>query len=153
MDVGSLVLDAIRNTDAAAQAAEINLEYELAEDLPILRADERRLQQVLTHLLSNAIKFTDAGGTVTVGAAVELDGTLLIYVRDTGIGIPEADIERVFEPYTQLDSTLSRRFQGAGIGLYVARALVLGHGGRLTLRSVPGQGTTAEIRLPPHHLA
>jgi signal transduction histidine kinase len=99
-------------------------------------------------LLSNAVKFTDAGGTVTVGATREANRGLLIYVRDTGIGIPEEDIERVFEPFTQLDSTLARRFQGAGIGLYVARALVLGHGGQLTLRSQPGVGTTAEVRLP-----
>ncbi len=152
VDVDTLIRDAIRQTDAAAQAAEITLAYELPDDLPMLRADERRLQQVLAHLLSNAVKFTDAGGTVTVGAAMEPDARLLIYVRDTGIGIPESDIERVFEPFTQLDSTLARRFQGAGIGLYVARALVLGHGGRLALRSVPGEGTTAEIRLPAMHL-
>ena len=69
-------------------------------------------------------------------------------MRDTGIGIPEADIERVFEPFTQLDSSLARRFKGAGLGLYVSRALVAGHGGKLSLRSVPGEGTTAEIRLP-----
>lgn len=152
VDIGTLIRDAIRNADAAAQAAEITLVAELPEELPILRADERRLQQVLGHLLSNAVKFTDAGGTVTVGALVEPDGGLLIYVRDTGIGIPEEALERVFEPFTQLDNTLSRRFQGAGIGLYVARALVMGHGGHLQLRSNPGNGTIAEVRLPPEHL-
>jgi signal transduction histidine kinase len=152
VDVTSLIMDAIRGADAAAQAADIGLQAELAEHLPLLRADERRLQQVLGHLLSNAVKFTEAGGTVTLGATMERDGGLLIYVRDTGIGIPDADLERVFEPFTQLDSTLARRFQGAGIGLYVARALVLGHGGRLTLRSTPGHGTVAEVRLPAEHL-
>jgi signal transduction histidine kinase len=106
------------------------------------------LQQVLNHLLSNAIKFTEAGGTIVVGAALEADGRLLLFVRDTGIGIPEADIERVFEPFTQLDSTLARRFQGAGLGLYVSRALVAGHGGELSLNSEAGQGTSAEVRLP-----
>ena len=65
-----------------------------------------------------------------------------------GIGIPEQDLERVFEPFTQLDSTLARRFEGAGLGLYMSRALVAGHGGELSLRSVPGVGTSAEIRLP-----
>ena len=73
-------------------------------------------------------------------------------MRDTGIGIPEADLERVFEPFTQLDSSLARRFQGAGLGLYVSRALVAGHGGELSLRSVPGAGTTAEIRLPAERM-
>ena len=115
--------------------------------MPPLRADERRLQQVLDHLLSNAVKFTEAGGTVSVGASLETDGRLLLFVRDTGIGIPEEDIERVFEPFTQLDSSLARRFQGAGLGLYVSRALVAGHGGELSLRSAPGEGTIG--RDPP----
>ena len=119
---------------------------------PTSVAEERRLQQALNHLLSNAVKFTEAGGTVSVGASLEADGRLLLFVRDTGIGIPEADIERVFEPFTQLDSTLARRFEGAGLGLYVSRALVAGHGGELSLRSVPGAGTTAEIRLPAERL-
>ena len=119
---------------------------------PTSVAEERRLQQALNHLLSNAVKFTEAGGTVSVGASLEADGRLLMFVRDTGIGIPEADIERVFEPFTQLDSTLARRFEGAGLGLYVSRALVAGHGGELSLRSVPGAGTTAEIRLPAERL-
>ena len=125
----------------------------LPNGLPALRSDERRLTQALSQLLSNAIKFTDAGGVVTIGARLESDGDMLISVHDTGIGIPAGDLERVFEPFTQLDSTLSRRYQGAGLGLYIARALVTGHGGRLTLRSAPGEGTTAEIRLPASRVA
>ena len=116
------------------------------------RADERRIQQALNHLLSNAVKFTEAGGTVSVGAALGADGRLRLFVHDTGIGIPAEDIDRVFEPFTQLDSTLARRFQGAGLGLYVSRALIAGHGGELSLRSVPGTGTTAEICLPAERL-
>ena len=76
----------------------------------------------------------------------------MITVTDTGIGIPEADQERIFEPFTQLDNTLSRRFEGAGLGLYVSRALIEGHGGRLRLHSRIGQGTTAELRLPGNRL-
>jgi signal transduction histidine kinase len=148
VDIARLVRQGVRQSDAAAQAAELTLTADLPDDLPRLRADERRLQQALNHLLSNAVKFTEAGGTVSVGAVLEADGRLLLFVHDTGIGIPEADIERVFEPFTQLDSTLARRFQGAGLGLYVSRALVAGHGGELSLRSALGVGTTAEIRLP-----
>jgi len=69
-------------------------------------------------------------------------------VEDTGIGIAHENLDRVFEPFIQLDNALSRRYQGAGLGLYVARAMVMGHGGQLTLRSTPGIGTVAEIRLP-----
>ena len=124
----------------------------MPDDLPLLRADERRLQQALNHLLSNAVKFTHAGGTVSVGAAKAVNGGLILTVRDTGIGIPDEDIERVFEPFTQLDSSLARRFQGAGLGLYVSRALVAGHGGELVLRSTPSEGTVAEVRLPADRL-
>jgi signal transduction histidine kinase len=152
VDVERLVRTAVRQSDAAAQAAEITLATELAANLPKLRGDERRLAQVLRHLLSNAVKFTEIGGTVTAGARLEPDGRLLIFVRDTGIGIREEDLERVFEPFTQLDSTLARRYQGSGLGLYVSRALVAGHGGRLTLHSRVGEGTTAEIRLPAGQL-
>jgi signal transduction histidine kinase len=148
VDLARLVRHCVRASDQAAQAAEITLSVEVPDDLPQVLADERRLQQVLTHLLSNAVKFTEAGGTVTAGASLDADGRPLLYVWDTGIGIPEADIERVFEPFTQLDSSLARRFQGAGLGLYVSRALVAGHGGELSLSSMPGAGTRAEVRLP-----
>jgi signal transduction histidine kinase len=153
VDVARMVRAAVRQSDSSAQAAEITLVADLPDRLPVLRSDERRLQQALMQLLSNGIKFTDAGGSVTVGATLEPEGDLLLYVQDTGIGIPEGDLERVFEPFTQLDSTLSRRYQGAGLGLYIARALVVGHGGRLTLKSSPGAGTQAVIRMPASRLS
>lgn len=137
IDAVRLIRSAIRQVDAVAQAAEITLETELPDALPPVNGDERRLLQVLNHLLSNAVKFTEAGGTITVGARQEDEGTLLIFVRDTGMGIAPDELERVFEPFT-----------GSGLGLYVSRALVTGQGGRLTLQSRVGEGTTAEIRLP-----
>ena len=152
VEVERLVLDCLRQVNAAAQAAEISLATDLHPGLPMLRADERRLAQVLNHLLSNALKFTGAGGVVTVGAEIDRLGDLVISVTDSGIGIAESDIERAFEPFTQLDSTLARRFEGAGLGLYMSRALAEGHGGRLRLHSRPGVGTTAELRLPGSRL-
>jgi signal transduction histidine kinase len=157
VDLARLVRAAVRRADASAQAAEIEVLVEVPEDLPLLRADERRLSQVLAHLLSNAIKFTEAGGQVTVTAAVADTGgagagDLLIAVTDSGIGIAAQDLDRVFEPFTQIDSSLSRRFDGSGLGLYVSRALVNGHGGHLVLRSDPGIGTTAEVRMPADRL-
>lgn len=148
VDVARLVWHCLRASDAAAQAAEVTLSAEVPDDMPRVLADERRLQQVLSHLLSNAVKFTEAGGSIKVGAALGDDDSLLLSVRDTGIGIPEEHIDQVFEPFIQLDSSLSRRFQGAGLGLYVSRALIAGLGGELSLTSVPGEGTRAEIRLP-----
>jgi signal transduction histidine kinase len=148
VDVARLVRLCVRHADAAAQAAEVALFVDLPDELPLIRADERRLQQVLNHLLSNAVKFTEAGGTVSVGATPQPNGGLFLFVRDSGIGISEADLERAFEPFIQLDGSLARRYQGAGLGLYLSRALVIGHGGNLVLSSAPGEGTLAEIRLP-----
>ena len=148
IDLRRMVENCVRQADPAARAAEITLSVEVPPELPLLQADERRLQQALHHLLSNAVKFTGEGGTVTVSASVNDEGDLVLRVADTGIGIPEADLERVFEPFIQLDSSLSRRFQGAGLGLYVSRALVEAQGGRLRLTSKPGFGTTAEVSLP-----
>lgn len=148
IDIGRLIRSAVRQVETAARAGEITVLYDLPAAMPGLRADERRLSQALQQVLSNAVKFTEVGGTVTIGAGVEADGSLFICVRDTGIGISPLDLDRVFEPFTQLDSTLSRRYGGTGLGLFIARAMVAGHGGTLTLTSQPGDGTTAWIRLP-----
>jgi signal transduction histidine kinase len=152
VDTAHLVRAAVRRADAAARAAGITLCTELPEGLPRLRADERRLSQVLGHLLNNAVKFSEAGGVVTISAGADDGGGLLIRVADTGIGIAEPDLDRVFEPFTQIDASLSRRFDGSGLGLYMSRALVQAHGGSLVLHSRPGAGTTAEIRLPAERL-
>jgi len=148
VDVARLVRTAIRQGDAAAQAAEITLAADLPRTLPKPRGDEQRLMQVLVHLLSNAVKFTASGGTVTLGARREPNGGVLIFVQDTGTGIAPDHLGLVFEPFRHVDAAQSRRFQGAGLGLYMARALVAAHGGQLTLKSRLGEGTTAEIRLP-----
>jgi signal transduction histidine kinase len=155
VDPVRMVRAAARRAGASAQAAGIELLFDLPEDLPPLRADERRLSQVLGNLLGNAIKFTEAGGVVTTSVVLMDDGDgggLLIRVADTGIGIAEQDLDTVFEPFTQIEATLSRRFDGSGLGLYVSRALVQAHGGDLVLRSRHGVGTTAEIRLPAERL-
>ena len=133
---------------ARADAAGIELVASVPADLPQLYADERKLHQVLLNLLSNAIKFTPDGGTVAVAAVAKDDGDLTISVADTGIGIAAADIERVFEPFVQLDSSLARKYEGTGLGLALSRRWVHLHGGSLILKSELGRGTTAEMRFP-----
>ena len=141
----------LRIVGPQAQAVGVVIGAELPPDLPILVADERRLRQVLLNLLSNAIKFTPSGGRVVVTAKLKPE-VLCIAVRDTGIGIPAPELERVFEPFTQLDASLARRFQGSGLGLYLSRALVAAHGGTLHLESTEGEGTTAVVSLPRDRL-
>ena len=158
IDLLGLIEASVRQSDATARLAGIWVAVDVPASLPAVRGDSRRLAQAFSHLLSNAIKFSEIGGIIHIDASLEQSGVeqsgiepsgdLLIVVRDTGIGIPAADLERVLEPFTQSDGTLSRRFQGAGLGLYISRALIEAHDGTLSLRSVPGAGTTAEIRLP-----
>jgi signal transduction histidine kinase len=119
--------------------------------LPRVRADRRRIQQVLLNLLSNAIKFTPIGGNVTVLASLE-SSELTIAVRDSGIGMALDDIPKAFERFGQIDNTLARRYEGAGLGLPLARDLMKLHGGQLILESAPGSGTTASIKFPKDRL-
>jgi signal transduction histidine kinase len=121
---------------------------ECPADIPRLMVDERALRQVLLHLLSNAVKFTGAGGRITISAAVAPDGFRLA-VQDTGIGIAAEHREAVFEAFRQLDGGFARNFEGTGLGLPIARALVTLHGGRLELKSTVGAGSTFTVILPP----
>jgi signal transduction histidine kinase len=116
-------------------------------DLPLLRADRRRLRQVLINLLSNAVKFTPQGGAVDVTVTWNNDGAVL-RIRDTGIGIAAGDIPKAFERFGQVDNRLSRRYEGVGLGLPLSKQLVESHGGSLTLDSTPDVGTTITIVLP-----
>ena len=147
-DVGQILRTAIRQVQNAAAAADVGVTLSLGDDLPKLRADERRMTQAVTQLLSNAVKFTPEGGSVTLSGEVDDAGALHLRVVDTGIGMAEEDLERAFEPFTQLDDSLARRFGGSGLGLYMVRAIVDAQGGRVRLASMPGLGTTAEITLP-----
>ncbi len=148
IDLPHLLQGCVRSCAPASRSAEVSIDTSIRPGIPRLRGDERRLRQVIAHLLANAIKFTPAGGKVLVSTEIGTDRDLRICVRDNGIGIAAEDIERVFEPFHQLDTGLARRAPGAGIGLYFCRALVQAHGGELKLESQPGQGTLATIRLP-----
>jgi signal transduction histidine kinase len=113
-------------------------------------ADEQRLTQIMLNLLDNAIKYTPDGGQVTVSATRAAGDTagLLILIRDTGIGIAAKDIPRVLRPFGQIDTALSRRHGGTGLGLPLAKSLVELHGGRFGIMSEPNGGTTVTIRFP-----
>ena len=121
-------------------------------DLPRIRVDVLRFRQVLINLLSNAVKFTPNGGRVSLIAALECGGDLVVQVKDTGVGIRKADLEKVFLPFVQVDQAAPRGDTGTGLGLALARSWVEAHGGKLLLESELGAGTTATIRLPKERL-
>ena len=132
--------------------AGLSLKVELPDALLLIRADQRKLKQVLMNLLSNAVKFTPSGGEITVRVCLPSELGLVLEVQDTGIGIAAEDIARALSPFGQVDSRLSRRYEGTGLGLPLARALVELHGGTLALCSTPGQGTTVRATLPADRL-
>ncbi len=141
--VGELLGEALALVEPQATRAGLRLEQHLAPGLMAL-CDRERILQVLANLLGNAVKFTPAGGTVTVEARSEA-GEVRVAVRDTGPGIPEHEQPRLFVRYWQARGTAHR---GSGLGLYIARGLVEAHGGRLWVESVPGAGSTFTFTLP-----
>jgi signal transduction histidine kinase len=147
-DVQEVISACLRVVGDRATAAGLSLVQDCPADLPPVLVDERALRQILLHLLSNAVKFTPSGGRITVSAAVGTDA-VRIAVQDTGIGIPPESREEVFEAFRQLDGSFARNFEGTGLGLPIARALVALHGGRLELESTVGAGSTFTIVLPP----
>ncbi len=127
---------------------ELSLSIELPRHLPILRGDERALKQILINLLSNAAKFTEPGGEVTVRAWTADDGTLRIAVSDTGIGMAAEDLPKALGSFEQIESHLSRHTQGTGLGLPLAKSMCELHGGGLTLESELGKGSVVTLWFP-----
>jgi PAS domain S-box-containing protein len=131
-----------------ARATGVEMYSSVARDLPPIDGDAQRLQQVLTNVLSNAIKFTPAGGRIDVIASLDGD-TIKVVVRDTGIGVDPAFLPHMFDRFRQADSRSTRRHAGLGLGLAIARHLIEQHGGELKAQSPGvGCGTTVEVSLP-----
>ncbi len=139
-------------------------ELDFPRSLPVIWGDEERLRQVLTDLLGNAIKYSPEGGLVRVGGWVEeveppasddeprlptpARNRVVLYVADQGIGIPASELPHLFERYYRVDSSLRRSTAGAGLGLFLAKAIVDAHGGHIWASSIPGKGTTFFVKLP-----
>ncbi|MNS49519.1 Alkaline phosphatase synthesis sensor protein PhoR [compost metagenome] len=125
----------------------VTLSLEAADGLPTVWADPQRLEQVVTNLVSNAIKFTPEGGTVTV-AVRGLPDHLRVEVRDTGMGISPEHHARIFDAFTQVDMSNTRRSGGAGLGLAIAKSLVEAHQGHIGVESEEGRGSTFWFTVP-----
>jgi signal transduction histidine kinase len=123
------------------------LETALDPALGTVRADQRKVKQVLLNLLSNAIKFTPEGGRVDVRAQ-RADGTVEVSVSDTGIGIAVPDQEAVFEEFRQVGTDYAKKHEGTGLGLTLSRKFVELHGGRIAVKSRPGEGSTFTFTMP-----
>jgi two-component system, OmpR family, phosphate regulon sensor histidine kinase PhoR len=145
-----LLDSACKRMQLQAERAGLSLRVDCADDLPRVRIDSQRLEQVLVNLIHNAVKFTRPGGEVVLGAGIRRGRSpqrcYRFAVRDTGIGIPADDVPRIFERFYRVDK--SRAGSGTGLGLSIARHIVEAHNGRIWAESIEGQGSTFYFTIP-----
>jgi CheY-like chemotaxis protein len=154
LDIAPVAVETICQTSLrlikqSAQMKRLKISSMFDNDVTIIQADGRRLKQVLVNLLNNAVKFTHQGGKI--GLEVEGDPeqhAVHLTVWDTGIGIAQKDMKRLFQPFVQLDATLSRKYEGAGLGLSLVYRLVEMHGGSISVDSEEGKGSRFTVSLP-----
>jgi two-component system phosphate regulon sensor histidine kinase PhoR len=163
IQVAELIGEPVERLQPQAERKGVSLDMQVPGDLPRVLADATRIHQVVTNLVHNAIKFTAEGGAIVVFAQVQAEETgsadqaatvaeqqpdreILIGVTDTGIGIPEEDLSRIFERFYKTDPARSR--EGTGLGLAIAKHIVQGHGGRIWVESIEGVGSTFYFSLP-----
>jgi nitrogen-specific signal transduction histidine kinase len=149
--VSDLIASSVQLVRAAADKARLRIDIEITDDR-VLIVDERAMRRVLVNLLLNAIKFNHPGGHVRLAACTDRGGSLAIRITDTGIGIEEAEIPKLLEPFTQASDDLARRYEGGGLGLPIAKGLLEMHDGKLEIESKPDFGTTVTIVFPPYRI-
>jgi signal transduction histidine kinase len=146
VDLRELVEQTVQSGRPHAEAGRVALRTRI-EHVPLVSGEQARLAQLLDNLVSNAIKFTPEGGTIDISLAAR-DGYVRLDVSDTGIGITEQERAHLFERFFRTQSVLERQIPGTGLGLYISKAIVEAHGGRIAVRSGEGEGTTFVVELP-----
>jgi signal transduction histidine kinase len=146
-DIVQVATEILENKQAAAQKQGARLNLKTSSHLPLVLADPERVKLVFQHLVDNAIKFSPGGGDIEIQIREET-GCVRVTVTDHGIGIPQDQLDRVFERFYQIDGSLTRRFEGAGLGLNIAKRVIEAHGGQIGVKSRPGQGSTFFFTLP-----
>ncbi len=148
VDLPQLMRDAATTVHPLAMKKQVEVICAPAEGLPPVHGDRDKLRQCLVNLVSNAVKFTPAGGRVTVASLLDPDGRVAVAVSDTGIGIAPEHQERVFDVFYQVDGSNTREYGGAGLGLAIVKSFVEAHGGEVKVVSRPGEGSTFTVLLP-----
>ena len=147
VDLVDLLHSIMRDWEKRFEAKQLKSQLNVPEDLPLLEADESRLQEVIYNLLDNAVKYSQPGGTVSLRVEVVSDRVRLS-VADQGIGIREADLPRIFERFYRADKARTGELGGTGLGLSIVKHIVQLHGGTVEAESEPGKGTTISVNLP-----
>ena len=145
IDIREIAKDVVQRFQV--QTTKHQLELNFPDDFPILQGDSGRLRQVMDNLVSNAIKYSPKGGRIKVGGKF-MEDQAIIFVKDEGVGIPQNVQDQIFERFYRVDDNLRRRTEGTGLGLYLARAIVEAHGGKIQVESQPQVGSTFYFTLP-----
>jgi two-component system, cell cycle sensor histidine kinase PleC len=153
VSIEELIADCAATVEPRVAAAGLRLVSRLEPNLPLMKGDERALKQILLNLLTNAIKFTGARGTVEIFAMLAVSGELAFGVQDDGVGIAKADLGHVFDRFGQGRHDIVTLEKGSGLGLPIVKGLVEAHGGRVALESKVGQGTRVTVWMPRERLA
>ncbi len=147
VNVSAVTELAVKRIEPLAREKGITLASDIPASIPLVTADSKRVTQVLSNLLSNALTHTESGGSIRVGLACH-EAMVCISVTDSGIGIPEREISRVFDRFYRVDRSRSRSTGGSGLGLTIAKYLVEAHGGTIHAESIPGKGSTFSFTIP-----
>ena len=148
LDVQAVCEDGLQQVRMRAEASNIRLGKDINHGLPLLRADKLRLMKILLNILSNAVKFTPSGGTVTLSASLDSDNAHVVTVTDTGIGMDENEVLNALKEYGQVESVYTKKHKGTGLGLPLSQRLAELHGGTLLIDSEKGVGTSITVKFP-----
>lgn len=146
--LGEALKEILHEVSESSQKKDISICNNIREDIPFLTADKRKFKQIMLNLLSNAVKFTPEHGRITINANLADHHHVRIDVIDTGIGIKPEDLDKLFEVFSQVDSSHSRRYEGTGLGLALTKRLVELHGGKIWVKSEYGKGSAFTVTLP-----
>lgn len=146
-DLGEVLSLILPQVEYKAERKSVKFVSQIDKELPIVKGDQEKIAWAINQLLDNAIKFTDAGGQVTLRVRLDAPHMILIEIEDTGIGIPAERIDEIFEPFHQLDGSSTRRYGGTGLGLTLVKEIVEAHGSLLEVKSVLGRGSSFRFYL------
>lgn len=148
VDIGDAIEAGLMLLKSMLKEKNIDLVVAIPDDLPQIVADSQRVQQIMINLISNAVKFSDDGGQVSITARCDDDDNIVTTIRDNGVGIAPDDLERILRPFEQVENTFTRQHSGSGLGLPITKTLVEMHGGTLRIRSVVDEGSEVTVTLP-----
>ncbi len=149
VDLEEMIDGCISLVKHRADEGQVTIVTDFRSSMKVLRVDAQKLKQIMLNLLSNAVKFTPEEGTIEVGVDVDREGSFVLSVTDTGVGMSPDQIPEAMRPFGQVDNAISRESEGTGLGLPLTKSLVEAHGGTLEIESNLGVGTTITLRFPP----